>query len=54
MKKGYLDGKLSTKQVILNAEQIFHQDIWSTGAAHCPYCGEVHKVYIYKNGYKCG
>lgn len=27
MKKGYLYGKLSTKQVILNAEQIFYKDI---------------------------
>jgi len=54
MKKGYLDGKLSTKQVILNAEQIFHQARWSTGVVYCPYCGEVHKVYTCKNGYKCG
>lgn len=54
MKRGYLDGKLSTKQVILNAEQIFHQARWSTGVVYCPYCGEVHKIYTCKNGYKCG
>lgn len=54
MKAGYLDGKLSTRQVILNAEEIFHRARWSTGVVYCPYCGEVHKVYTCKIGYKCG
>lgn len=57
MKAGFLNGKLSTKQVILNADSIFHSLRWLNGVVVCPYCGEVHKIYQAKDGsfnYKCG
>lgn len=54
MRKGFLDGKLSIKQVIQDADSIFHNARWISGVVYCPYCGEVHKVYTCKEGYKCG
>lgn len=54
MRAGFLNGKLSTKQVILHANELFHRARWSTGVVYCPYCGEVHKIYSTKDGYKCG
>lgn len=57
MKAGFLDGKLSVKEVIINAETIFHNIRWNNGIVYCPYCGEVHKIYQAKDGsysYKCG
>lgn len=57
MKAGFLNGKLSTKQVILEAKNIFHNARWFNGIVVCPYCGEVHKIYQAKDGsysYKCG
>lgn len=57
MKAGFLDGKLSVKQVITNADTIFHNVRWLNGVVVCPYCGEVHKIYQAKDGsysYKCG
>lgn len=54
MKAGFLDGKLSTRQVILHADELFHQARWLNGIVYCPYCGEVHRIYDCKNGYKCG
>lgn len=57
MKAGFLNGKLSTKQVILDAKNIFHNARWFNGIVVCPYCGEVHKIYQAKDGsysYKCG
>lgn len=55
MKAGFLDGKLSVKEVIINAETIFHNVRWLNGVVYCPYCGEVHKIYQTGNySYKCG
>ena len=57
MKAGFLNGKLSVKQVITNAETIFHNVRWNNGLVYCPYCGEFHKIYQKKDGsysYKCG
>lgn len=57
MKSGFLFGKLSTREVILQAEEIFHNSRWITGVVYCPYCGEVHKIYQKRDGsysYKCG
>ena len=42
--------KLSTAEVISNAEKIFHDIRWKNGIVVCPYCGSIHiKEY---NGYK--
>lgn len=56
MKAGFLNGKLSIKQVISRAEEIFHTARWLNGVVICPYCGEYHKIYQSKEGYyyKCG
>lgn len=57
MKAGFLNGKLSTREVISNATEIFHKVRWANGVVVCPYCGEVHKIYQAKDGsynYKCG
>ena len=56
MKAGFLDGKLSTKDVILNADELFHRIRWNGGSVVCPYCGEQHRIYQLgdKFVYKCG
>lgn len=48
--------RLSTAEVIKNAEEIFHRIRWKNGIVVCPYCGSIHikeygdlpKVKVYK------
>ena len=34
--------RLSTAEVIKNAEEIFHRIRWKNGIVVCPYCGSIH------------
>ena len=45
--------KLTTEQVITNAERIFHNIRWGFGIVVCPYCGSVHIREYDGYRYKC-
>ena len=45
--------RLSTAEVIKNAEEIFHGIRWSNGIVVCPYCGSVHIKEYDGYKYKC-
>ena len=45
--------QLSTRQVIENAEQIFHSIRWKNGIVVCPYCGSIHVKEYDGYKYKC-
>ena len=45
--------KLTTAQVITNAERIFHNIRWGFGIVVCPYCGSVHIREYDGYRYKC-
>ena len=44
---------LSTRQVIENAERIFHGLRWAHGIVVCPYCGSIHVKEYAGYHYKC-
>lgn len=54
MKAGFLKGKISLKEFLLYSDELFHRARWEHGVVYCPYCGEVHRIYDCKHGYKCG
>ena len=45
--------KLSTAEVIKNAEEIFHGIRWKNGIVVCPYCGSIHIKEYDGYKYKC-
>ena len=44
---------LTVRELIINAEKIFHQNRWHLGIVVCPYCGSMHIKEYDNYHYKC-
>lgn len=56
MKAKFLEGRLSSREVITNGAKIFHELRWTGGLVICPYCGSIEVSEKFISGfysYRC-